>query len=174
MQIELLLKRYAIHKLANMEAMSDSQFNGVVLDRGLAGDRVFAKIAYLDRNISELQWQTYNRAYNYLTYELAPPNLLVFLDVNPKIAKKRLEARKREAEKGIPLSYFQKLHRGYLDVLTEIESGNSVWGRGLEIYIIGWNTDYLPTEEITEVIKKKFNLTVGTKRQENLRKYFNE
>ena len=72
------------------------------------------------------------------------------------------------------MNYFQKLHRGYLDVLTEIESGNSVWGRGVEIYKIGWNTDYLPTEEITEVIKKKFNLTIGSKRQENLRKYFNE
>lgn len=175
MQIDLLLKRYSMHKLANMEAMSDSsQFNGVVLDRDLPGDRVFAKVAYLAGNISELEWQTYNRAFKYLTNNLAPPSLLVFLDVDPKIAKSRLEARKRESEVGIPLEYFQKLYRGYLDVLTEIESGNTVWGRGVEIFKIGWNTDYLPTNEITGKIRKKFNLEINTKRQLDLKKFLNE
>lgn len=174
MQMDLLLKRYAMHRLANMEAMADSNFNGVVIDRGLAGDRVFAKVAYLAGNISELEWQTYNKAFNYLTYELAPPNLLIYLDVDPKIAKKRLEDRKREAEKGIPLSYFKKLHRGYLDVLTEIESGSTTWGRNVEVFKIGWNTDYLPTVEITEKIKKKFNLETSSKHQMNLKKFLIE
>lgn len=174
MQMDLLLKRYAMHRLANMEAMSDSNFNGVVIDRGLAGDRVFAKVAYLAGNISELEWQTYLRTFNYLTYELAPPNLLIFLDVDPKIAKKRLEDRKREAEKGIPLNYFQKLHRGYLDVLTEIESGATIWGRNVEVFKIGWNTDYLPTGEITEKIRKKFNLESISKRQMNLKNFFTD
>ena len=175
MQIDLLLKRYAMHKLANMEAMSESSpFSGVVMDRGLAGDRVFAKIAYLAGNISELEWQTYNRAFDYLTYTLSPPNMLIYLDVDPKIAKARLEHRNRDAEKGIPLDYFQKLHRGYLDIITEIQSGNAAWGRGVEVLKIGWNTDHLPTEEITDKIRKKFNIEIGSKKQLNLKKFFIE
>ena len=174
MQIDLLLKRYAMHKLANMEAMSTSQFNGVVLDRGLPGDRVFAKVAYLSGNISELEWDTYNRAFTYLTYNLGSPDMLIFLDVDPKVAKDRLEARKREAEDGIPLDYYKKLYRGYLDMITEIESGNTIWGRGVEVFKVGWNSDYLPIEEITDKIKRKFNIKVGSKHQLNLKEFLNE
>ena len=175
MQIDLLLKRYAMHKLANMEAMSDSsQFHGIILDRTLPGDKVFAKVAYLSENISELEWGTYNRAFDYLTYNLGSPNMLIFLDVDPKIAKHRLDHRNRQAEEGIPLKYFEKLYRGYLDMLTEIESGNTIWGRNVEVVKIGWNTDHLPIEEITDKIKRKFNLESGSKRQLNLKKFFNE
>ena len=174
MQMDLLLKRYSMHKLANMEALSDSQFNGIILDRGLPGDRVFAKIAYLAGNISELEWQTYNRAFIYLTHNLGPANVLIFLDVDPKVARDRLESRNRKAEDGIPLDYYKKLHRGYLDMITEIESGNTVWGRNVEVFKIGWNTDYLPIEEITSKIKHKFNLETVTKHQMNLKKFFNE
>lgn len=175
MQIDLLLKRFSMHKLANMEAMSESSpFDGIILDRGLAGDRVFAKIAYLAGNISELEWQTYNRTFTYLTYDLAPPQMLIFLDVDPKVAKHRLEARNRSAEEGIPLDYFKKLHLGYLDILTEIESGSAVWGRGVEVLKVGWNTDYLPIEEVAGKIRKKFNLEPTGKRQMNLKKFFNE
>lgn len=174
MQIDLLLKRAAIHKLANMESLSESQFNGIVIDRGLPGDRVFAKVHYLEGNISELEWQTYNRAFTYLTYDLGPPDILIFLDVDPKVAKDRLESRNRKAEAGIPLDYFKKLHRGYLDMLTELESGNTIWGRGVEVFKIGWNSDHLPIEEITTKLKRKFNLESGSKHQLNLKKFFNE
>ena len=175
MQMDLLLKRYAIHKLANMEAMSDSsQFNGVIIDRGIPGDRVFAKTAYLAGNISELEWGTYERAFDYLTYNLGAPNLLIFLDVDPKVAKNRLESRNRSAEEGIPLEYFEKLHRGYLDVLTEIDSGNLVWAKGVEIMKVGWNTDHLPIDEITGKLKRKFNIETSGFRQLNLKKFFNE
>ena len=174
MQMDLLLKRYSMHKLANMEALSDSQFNGIILDRGMPGDRVFAKVAYLASNISELEWQTYNRAFTYLTHNLGPANILIFLDVDPKVAKDRLESRSRKAEDGIPLDYYKKLHRGYLDMITEIESGNTVWGRGVEVFKIGWNTDYLPIEEITSKLKRKFNLETSTKHQMNLKNFFNE
>ena len=53
MQMELLMKRYLMHKLASLEALSGSQFNGVVLDRGLPGDRVFYKLAFFKGNFCQ-------------------------------------------------------------------------------------------------------------------------
>ena len=103
MQMELLLRRYSMHKLASFEAISGSQFNGVVLDRGLPGDRVFAKLAYLNGNIHPLEWNTYERAYEMFSTEVRPPNLLIFLDIDPRFAKERLEGRDRKAEDGIPI-----------------------------------------------------------------------
>ena len=169
MQMELLLKRYSMHKLANFEAISGSQFNGVVLDRGLPGDRVFAKLAYLNGNFSELEWGTYDQSYEIFSNEIRPPNMLLFLDIDPRIAKDRLEGRDRKAEEGIPIEYYEKLHKGYLDILTDIENN---W-KGIEILKIGWNSDFLPIDNIIHEIKKRFNIEVKAE-QKMLKKFFNE
>ena len=42
MQIFLLHKRYAMQQLASFEATGVGGYNGAILDRSLAGDRVFA------------------------------------------------------------------------------------------------------------------------------------
>lgn len=169
MQMELLLRRYSMHKLAGFEVISGSQFNGVVLDRGLPGDRVFAKLAYLNGNFAELEWGTYEQAYEIFSTEIRPPNLLIFLDIDPRFAKERLEGRSRSAEEGIPLKYYEQLQKGYLDVLADI---NDLWPT-TEIIKIGWNTDHLPIDNILSKIKRKFDIQpkVG---QKTLSNYFNE
>lgn len=169
MQMELLLRRYGMHKLASFEAMSGSSFSGVVLDRGLPGDRVFAKLAYLNGNFSELEWATYERAYQMFSSEIRPPHMLIFLDIDPRIAKQRLEGRSRSEEEGIPIKYYEQLHRGYLDSLTDVANN---W-QGIEIMKVGWNFDHLPIDNILNEIKKRFGVEIKPQ-QKSLKNFFNE
>ena len=64
MQIELMAHRYAMQQLAAYEACLVGGYNGSILDRGLPGDRVFAKLHMKYGNMSELNWNTYQRLFN--------------------------------------------------------------------------------------------------------------
>lgn len=158
MQIELLHRRYAMQQLAAFEATSEGGYEGAVVDRGLPGDRVFARMHRVAGNISELEWSTYERAYNVMARTLTPPSLLLFIDVEPEIALARIRKRGREAESGLTIEYLQSLRAGYLDLLTEIESGAHAWSRGMETMRLGWNMDNQPVEEIVVMLQKRFNL----------------
>jgi len=163
MQIDLLHKRYSLQKLAAYEAslaaVGESEYQGVVLDRGLPGDRVFARLHMLEGNVSKVEWRTYLRAYESMTCSLIPPSLLMYLDVDPTTAMKRVQSRDRSFERaGVPLDYLEKLHRGYLDLLSEIDSGQHSWSRGVEVMRIPWNTDHQPIESIIEMLRKKYDL----------------
>ncbi len=165
MQIDLLHRRYAIQKLAAYEVSANligsSKYRGCVLDRGLPGDRVFAKLHMLEGNISELEWQTYQRAYEAMTSSLYPPSLVLYLDVEPKTALARVKERDRTFERGgVPLEYLIKLHRGYLDLLVEIESGQHAWSRGMDVMRIPWNFDFQPIEPLIEQLRRKFDFKV--------------
>lgn len=172
MQIELLFRRFALQKLAAYEVTSESNFFGAILDRGLPGDRVFARLHMLEGNISDLEWQTYQRAYDIMTLSLFPPSLLIYLDVDPKVALERLKERDRKEEVGIPLSYLEKVHRGYLDLMAEIESGRAAWSRGIEVLRIGWNTDHLPTEDLVKQLRRRFDIPPTTASQLSLWEFF--
>lgn len=158
MQIELLHRRYALQKLAAYEATTEGGYKGAVLDRGMPGDRVFCKLHMMEGNISELEWKTYERAYNVMACSLTPPSLMIYLDVEPETAYQRVLERSRKAESGMPLDYLRKLHRGYLDQLVELQSGQHVWSRGMEILRIAWNYDRQSPDNLITMIRKKYDL----------------
>jgi deoxyadenosine/deoxycytidine kinase len=158
MQIELLMRRYAMQQQAAWESVTMGGYNGAILDRGLPGDRVFCKLHRLAGNVSDLEWQTYERAYNIMTCALVPPSLLVFLDVQPDVAMARVRARNRIVETDLPMKYMEDLYRGYLDLLSEIQSGRHTWSRGMEIIRVPWNTDHLPVQYLIDTLRDKFNL----------------
>jgi hypothetical protein len=79
--------------------------------------------------------------------------------VEPEVAMKRVQNRDRTFERaGVPLKYLEKLHRGYLDLLVEIESGQHTWSRGMEVMRIPWNTDHQPIDSLVELLRKKYEL----------------
>lgn len=158
MQIELLHRRYALQQLAAYEALGEGGYRGAVLDRGLPGDRVFAKLHMLEGNIHDLEWGTYERAYNVMTCSLIPPSLLIFLDTEPEVAHARVKERNRAAEKDLPLDYLVKLRRGYLDLMVEIESGDHAWARGMDVKRVPWNIDHLPIDGLIAELKHRYSL----------------
>lgn len=159
MQIELLHRRFALQKIAAYEATAGGEYKGAILDRGLPGDRVFAKLHVLSGNISEMEWGTYERAYNIMTCSLIPPSTLVFLDVEPEVAYQRIQVRGRGVEKNVSLRYLEDLRKGYLDLLIEIESGRHAWSRGVDVMRLGWNTDYQKVDPLIEHLRQKYRLT---------------
>jgi len=158
MQLHLLHHRYAMQKEA---AYGAAIGRGSILDRGMPGDRVFCKMHMVAGNISELEWNTYEMAYEIMACSLVPPSLLLFIDVEPDIALERVKKRARSAEVSIDLEYLSSLRKGYLDLLAEIESGVHAWSRGMEVLRLPWNLDRQPVSPLVQKLSEKYGVKVG-------------
>jgi len=84
----------------------------IFTDRSLQCDKnVFAKMLHDDKKIDILEWNTYN-TWNNLFDDMfyGGKYNIIYLRCDPKIAYERMTTRGRDAEKEIPLAYFQSLH----------------------------------------------------------------
>jgi deoxyguanosine kinase len=140
MQMWLMARRHTMQQLAAWDSHL-GEYKGTVLDRTLPGDRVFCKLHVKNGNINEKFWTVYEYFYDVMSLNMPTPNLIVFLDVDPQSAFERKNKRGRACESRVPLAYFRELHRGYLDLMAEIESGAHRWSRGLQIMRVPWNVD---------------------------------
>lgn len=143
MQIHLLHRRYAMQQLASYECTTAGEYHGAVLDRSLSGDRVFARLHRDAGNISDLDWETYEMAYNIMARSLLPPTLLIFLDVQPKTAYERMQKRNRSVEAGVSLGYLVKLRDGYRTLISEAERGLLPWAHAIRTVRVPWDPDTL-------------------------------
>lgn len=155
MQMHLMHDRYAMQKEA---AYASTRGNGAILDRGMPGDRVFCKLHMLAGNIDELEWQTYEKAYEVMACSLTAPSLLIFLDVEPDVALERVKVRARGAESGISLKYLQDLRKGYLDLMCEVESGVHSWSKGMEVKRLPWNIDHQPVQPLVNALRDRYKI----------------
>jgi deoxyadenosine/deoxycytidine kinase len=146
MQVFLLHKRFAMQQLASYEATGVGGYEGAVLDRSLSGDRVFAKLHQDAGNITELDWNTYEMAYDVMCRTLLPPTLLVFLDVQPQTAFDRMRKRARGAESGVPIEYLTTLREGYQTLLVEAERGLLPWAHAIRTCRIPWDPETITSE----------------------------
>jgi len=121
--------------------------DGIVLDRCIAGDRVFMAVNQQLGHISQLEVDTYEYAYEILSRDLQPPTLLIYLDATPETALRRLQARSRDAEVGVDLVYLAALREGYETLLSDLEAGKTSWGRSVEYIRINWDKDVLDERE---------------------------
>jgi len=155
-QVFMLHRRYVMQQLASFEATGFGGHSGAVLDRSLSGDRVFAKLHLEAGNIDPLDWGTYEMAYNIMARTLLPPTLLIFLDIQPSTAYRRMQKRGREAESGVPLDYLVKLREGYNDLLHEAETGLLPWSHAVRVSRIVWDPDTLDVQAwdaVAETVK---------------------
>jgi len=159
MQIYLLARRYAIQQTASYISLVDS-YKGAVLDRGIAGDRVFCRLHAESGNMADIEWQTYDYFYNVMAANLRVPSLVLFLDVEPEIALKRIRGRNRDAEKNIDLVYLEQLRAGYLDLLVDIESGRHAWAQGMSTLRWPWNLDNQSITPLLQELGVKFGMSL--------------
>lgn len=157
-QIRQLARRTGIHRLAQEEACNPIEYKGAILDRGLPGDRVFAKLHCHAGNISPEQWTTYEILFNSAIDLIRSPALLVFLDVEPDIAMERVKNRNRGAEAGLTIAYLKDLRKGYLDLLGEIEAKTHRWSDGIELMRVPWNTDHQEAGPLALAIKDRLRM----------------
>lgn len=154
LQIEMLRRRWDIHRLAMMECRAGT-YPGTILDRGLPGDRVFAWMHHQSGNLHSLEWQTYEALYSeFMSVPHMQPTALVYLDVSPETALRRIRKRARPSEEKITLDYLISLGEAYRRLLDEIESGRHAWSRGLQILRVAWSEDNLPIDPVVDQIRR--------------------
>lgn len=141
MQIYLLNYRFKQH-----QQMVWSN-NSTIQDRTIYEDVIFAKMLYESNMMSELDFKTYVNTFQNMANFLHRPDIIIYLDVEPEIALQRINMRKRECEKDIPLDYLISLKKGYEEWLNDID------GR-IKVIRIDWNV-YKTAEEIALIIKEE-------------------
>jgi deoxyadenosine/deoxycytidine kinase len=139
MQMRMLMRRHAQQREASWRCANGAR--GVLLDRSLPGDRVFAKLHARAGNIHPLDFATYEAAFDVMTLDMLPPRLVIMLDCAPEEARRRIAARGRPMEVDIDVGYLAALREGYHDLMREIASGRHHWGRGTEVFMLDWSGD---------------------------------
>jgi deoxyguanosine kinase len=158
MQMHLLMTRFNLQTLAANEALGNLGHRGAILDRGLPGDRVFARLHIRYGNINEKLWKVYENAYNVMSCSLRPPSLLVYLDVDPLVAMDRVRQRDRSFERSVSLDYLKDLRDGYEDLMAEVESGRHAWSRGISVMRVPWNENFPSVTPLVEAIRERCDL----------------
>ncbi|MGD8782352.1 MAG: deoxynucleoside kinase [Ignavibacteria bacterium] len=132
MQMFMLSKRYEQHKLAVENAWGD---NGIVViqDRPIYGDTVFATTAMERGFMTVEEYELYVDVFKNMSRDIMPPDIFVYLNVDPEECFRRMESRARGEESGIPLDYLQHIHRNYQKLVGEMRR------RGVKVLVIDWN-----------------------------------
>ncbi|KAF0852748.1 mitochondrial Complex I (CI) NADH:ubiquinone oxidoreductase subunit 42-kDa/NUDM/NDUFA10 [Andalucia godoyi] len=121
MQLWFLKQRYETYLAAlDMDLTSDG-YNGVILDRSVFSDIVFAHKNRQDGNISEEGFDEYLTLRAKYLSSLPSPHAVVYLEVPAAVCYDRVHnLRKRDCESGIPLEYLAGLEKCYQDFLVSM------------------------------------------------------
>jgi len=158
MQEYLKHRRFAAYQYAYW-GIRCGEFNGVVLDRSIHEDTVFAEINRDIGNIHELDWNTYLQGFQDFQAFLPEPDMYIFLDVDPELARRRVLQRARPEEQtttldgadenqGIPLAYLKTLHAGYLKWIRAIAPR-------MQVVRVDWQR-FRPADETWLDVEKQF------------------
>jgi deoxyadenosine kinase len=133
LQIYMLHTRFAMKQEAAYRAARGAA-KGIVLDRCIAGDRVFARLHMMAGNINPLDYECYQYCYQMMSRTILPPTVMIYLNVQAETAYARMKKRNREEEAGVSLEYLQDLKKGYEQLLSDIRRGLVPWGHGVHVY----------------------------------------
>lgn len=144
MQFYLMSRRYEMH----LEGIEHIWKTGqtCVYDRSIYGDYVFAKKNWLDGNMSELDFDNYNKMREIMFKNLMVPHVAIFLNTTPETNLDRISVRNRDCEKGIPFDYLAGLNELYKDLMYELKI------LGSKVINIDWN-EFKTTEYVLDQIK---------------------
>ena len=70
----------------------------------------------------------------------------------------RVRNRNRGSESGLSIDYLRMLRKGYLDLMSEVESKESRWSDGLQIMRVPWNLDNQEAAPLVAKIKDRLHL----------------
>ena len=147
MQVWLLNHRFRQHR-EFVTRISLGKIRGVVQDRTIWEDTIFARMLneHPDKIISDLDYNTYLDLFdNMVLRELVFPQIMIYLDVQPETAFKRINSRGRVMEQTIPLDYLRMLKKNYDQFVAEME------GAGVRVLRIKWES-FQPVSEVVRLV----------------------
>lgn len=117
-QMIMIMKRIEIYR----EAEEFTKTGGVAfIDRSIPGDMVFAELHYKDGNISQEEYNIYNK---FIKLESLPtPTACIYLKGDPLVSLERIKIRGIEAEiKGYNIDYVTKLKDIYDEIMKKCDN----------------------------------------------------
>jgi hypothetical protein len=125
MQIWLLKQRFvtycqALHYVLNSEDACADGCEGVILDRSIFSDVVFAEKNFVDENFTRAGYDFYLELRKRLLASLPQPDAVVYLDASPKTCAERVKMRSRDCECGIPMAYLEGLDACYSNFMDDM------------------------------------------------------
>jgi len=145
MQLFLLAARFRQHQEVLWDP-THRKGGGVVQDRTIYEDTIFARMHREDGLMDDRDWQTYIEHFFIMQGFIRYPDVIVYLRVTPDIAMERIKARGRNAEEVIEQSYLDRLFEGYEEFAEEMQ-------RYTVVVPIDWS-DYMPVPEAADIIMK--------------------
>lgn len=95
-----------IHYSQIRQALSTSNSELMLIDFSIEKD-----LAYARMNLQEEQLEIFENIFNYLTSKIQLPDLVIYVELSPKILRRRIFQRGREYELNADLEYFDKYHK---------------------------------------------------------------
>ena len=136
MQVYLLNHRFRQH-----QQMVWSNRN-TIQDRTIYEDVIFAKMLHDGKLMEDLDFRTYVQLFNNMTNFLHRPDLIIYLDVEPNEALRRVKERSRSCEVGLSLEYLTELKTGYEEWLNDVQNR-------IPVIRLDWNTYMEPKKVVT-------------------------
>lgn len=143
LQIYLLNKRFKQHQQIIW------QDQGGVQDRTIYEDSIFAKVLMKQGNMLERDHKTYMELFGVMSNFMRKPNLIVYLEVKPKISLERIKERARGCEVSVTLEYLKNLKVEYDQFIKEIS-------KVIPVIVIDWN-NYQNAVEVAKEIQTHWN-----------------
>jgi deoxyadenosine/deoxycytidine kinase len=104
---------FLTHRLHVYHDLSEAS-SSVILDRSLYEDaEIFARNLYLNGNMSQRDYETYEALYQSLLCFLPTPDLVIYLRASVTTLQQRIHLRGREYEKSIDQGYLSQLNKAY-------------------------------------------------------------
>jgi deoxyadenosine/deoxycytidine kinase len=139
MQMYLLGERFKLHQQAVWR-----RFDGVVQDRSIYEDTVFAEVQHNMGYMDTRAYENYLKMFEMMKTFLVYPDRILYLDVSVDTCMERIAQRDRTCESTIPREYMEELKLAYEGFLTEI----SQWS---EVQRIDWE-EYLKANAVVDEI----------------------
>jgi len=142
-----------IHYYQIRKALEERSSNLVLMDFSIEKDFVYAMM-----NLRGKELAVFESVYNYVTSRVGFPDLVIYIEVSPRILKRRIFQRGRPYEMNADLSYFEKFDRANREYF--LKSSRSK--------VVSFNVDDLVLEpddpkiiQIRKVILKEIEMPAG-------------
>jgi deoxyadenosine kinase len=143
MQMFLLAARFRQHQEVLWDP-AHRKGGGVVQDRTIYEDTIFARMHREDGLMDDRDWRTYIDHFEVMKRFLQYPDIIVYLRVTPDVAMVRIKDRDRTAERVIEMSYLERLFEGYEEFAAEMD-------RYTVVVSVDWSS-YMPVDKVADLV----------------------
>lgn len=96
-----------------------SKTDGAILDRSIYGDLIFAKMLKDNGEMELEEFNIYLDLFNNMIQHCAAPKLMIYLEISPEGAVKRIAKRGRDYELNAEMDYWIKLNAEYREYFEQ-------------------------------------------------------